>query len=80
LKAQLLWNRAGVGLLAAAKQAVEGTGKVDCGHAVTTEGFNSNAEHIIHTVSPMFDLKFKTASESALSSAYWSCLSCHNEA
>merc|ERR1712216_340772 len=45
------------------------------GNSVVTSGFGLPAKHVIHTVSPMFDLKFKTASESALASAYWSCLS-----
>jgi len=78
-QASALWQHAGSSLRGAARQAVEGTGKIDCGDAVSTPAFKLPASHIIHTVSPMFDLKFKTASESALASSYWSCLSCLKE-
>jgi len=44
----------------------------DCrtGEAKITQGFNLPARHIIHTVGPKYNLRYKTAAETALYSCY----------
>eukprot|EP00656_Telonema_subtile_P015980 TRINITY_DN18410_c0_g1_i4.p1 TRINITY_DN18410_c0_g1~~TRINITY_DN18410_c0_g1_i4.p1 ORF type:complete len:488 (-),score=93.20 TRINITY_DN18410_c0_g1_i4:14-1477(-) len=69
--ADALWRRAGHGL----RQAVQDHGRLDAGEAILTEAFGLESKAVIHTVSPCFDVKFKTASECALASSYWRGLS-----
>jgi len=44
------------------------------GEAKITEGFKLPAKHVVHTVGPRFNVKYKTAAENCLHSSYWQCL------
>ena len=61
-----LWRRA-----PRLREAVKDLGRLDAGEAVLTECYGLHAKAVVHTVSPCFDVKFKSASESALASSYW---------
>ena len=45
------------------------------GESVTTRGCNLIAKHIIHTVGPRYNEKYRTAAENALHGCYW-CVTC----
>lgn len=44
------------------------------GEAKLTAGYGLPAKHVIHTVGPRFNIKYKTAAENCLHSSYWQCL------